>query len=129
MAHVYPTNEEQCLPEVHETLAVYGSTPRYAPTMHVEDTDRMRQRFEESYQRWKRESWMFSSPRALTSHPDFRTIVEMGRDAVPYILDKLEKEPSPLVWALNRIYDRSISEGKYLSIPQLAQKWLQILRN
>lgn len=85
-------------------------------------------KFEESYQRWKQETWMFSSPRKLTSHPDFQAIVNMGKDAVPCILDKLEAEPSPLVWALNRIYDCRISEGKYLTIPELAQKWLQILR-
>lgn len=123
----YTNDEEQKDALVAENLALYSSSPINNVIVPSSLCSDLANRFEASYQRWKREAWMHSSPRKITEHPDFQNIVRMGQQAVPFIIDKLRQEPSGLVWALNRIFNRQIAPGSCLTIPQLSQQWIQVL--
>lgn len=123
----YNDEEEQNETLAAENLAVYSTSALQPSTMSIPLRSDLANRFETSYQRWKSETWMHSSPRKITEHPDFLNIVRMGQQAVPYIIEKLRQEPSGLVWALNRIFNRQIAPGSSLTIPQLSQQWIQAL--
>lgn len=128
MAHVYPTNEEQSLPEVHETLAVYGSTPRYAPTMQMEGTDRLRQRFDRHYNRW------VAAPHLLLGYPlshkwhtykDYQAIIDMGRDAVPFILAQIKNHNFMLMHLLTELTHENVIVSANASEEETAKAWIQ----
>ena len=52
----------------------------------------------------------------------------MGYDAVPFIIDAIDKNPSPLVWALNFIYNAKISNNPNTTITQACKLWVKKLR-
>ena len=58
----------------------------------------------------------------------FERIVAMGPDAIPYILRELEKGPSMLVYALDRILPNKIVHQSYLPLPILCDLWIQYLK-
>ncbi|MEK7254874.1 MAG: hypothetical protein AAB316_09025 [Bacteroidota bacterium] len=60
-------------------------------------------RFEALFQRWKKETALFSSGSAITQHPAYQDIIEMGEAAVPFILIKLQEDPQHLFYALYKI--------------------------
>lgn len=94
-----------------------------------EDTfQRTKTRFNILYQSWMEKTVFFSSAKAIVDHEDFRSIVAMGYDAVPFIIDAIDKNPSPLVWALNFIYNAKISNNPNTTITQACKLWVKKLR-
>ncbi len=94
-----------------------------------EDTfQRTKTRFNILYQSWMEKTAFFSSAKAIVDHEDFRSIVAMGYDAVPFIIDAIDKNPSPLVWALNFIYNAKISNNPNTTITQACKLWVKKLR-
>jgi insertion element IS1 protein InsB len=59
--------------------------------------------FQKFYRRWRRETKCFSSTQAVLENSNYQAIIDMGRDAVPYIIDRLRKKPAYLFEALERI--------------------------
>jgi hypothetical protein len=53
--------------------------------------------------RWRRETGHLSSPNDICTHPAYQAIIDLGNDAVPYILRDLEKNNSYWFWALTAI--------------------------
>jgi len=58
----------------------------------------------------------------------FEGIVAMGQDAIPNIKKELEKGPTMLVYALDRIMPNTIVPQSYLPLPILCDLWLQYLK-
>ena len=58
----------------------------------------------------------------------FENIIKMGEEAVPFILEELEKGPTMLVYALARIRPNTIEPQSYIPLPVLCELWLQYLR-
>ena len=52
----------------------------------------------------------------------------MGVNAVPYIVEELEKGPSPLVYALDMIFPGVMKYEGFVSLKEACDKWLSILR-
>ena len=52
---------------------------------------------------WKRDKAPWSSLTQMVLHPAYQRIIGMGLDAVPLILQELEREPDHWFWALNAI--------------------------
>ena len=75
---------------------------------------------------WKQDTKFLSSVSAITCHPCFQHIVEMGGNAVPLIVNEIEREPSNLVWALNAIYHKTIGKGK--TITEACRLWTAELK-
>lgn len=80
-------------------------------------------RFDLYLQQWKENTMFLSSASAIISEPNFQAIVAMGQYAVPFIKEEIANEPSTLVWALNLIYGKRISNNPNLTIKEACKLW------
>jgi hypothetical protein len=85
-----------------------------------------RELFEEYLRDWQRDTRFLSSVTAITSHPAFNGIVNMGGNAVPFIVEEIERHPSNLVWALNAIFHKKIGDG--LTVTEACKLWTAELK-
>ena len=77
---------------------------------------------------WKNETRFLSSVNDIINQRDFQAIVSMGAQAVPFIGQSIETQPSTLVWALNMIFKGKISEKKDLTITEACKLWVKELK-
>lgn len=82
--------------------------------------------FSQNYKYWNQETGFLSTNNFDNSY--FQEIVNMGTEAVPYILAELEKGPSPLVHALDLIFPGVIEYKGFVSLKEACDKWLSILQ-
>jgi hypothetical protein len=66
-----------------------------------------------------------SNPKAIIEDLNFQGILNLGEQAVPLILSKIEVEPSQLVWALNIITKKKISNNSTISISDSCKRWVK----
>src|SRR5438309_205458 len=59
----------------------------------VRNAEGTRARFEHLAKQWKEETLYVSSSSAIESHPAYLTIIEMGAEAIPWILADLKSGP------------------------------------
>ena len=85
-------------------------------------------RFNSHYEKWMQETGYLSSVNAIVEHPDFQSIVAMQYAVVPFIVEEIERNPSNLVWALNFIYKRKISDKANLTISEACKLWVKELK-
>lgn len=85
-------------------------------------------RIEDIISKWKQETAYASSPSLIIENRYFQTLVFMGPMAVPYILEDIEIDPSPLVWALNLIYNKKITTKKGATIEDACKLWVAELK-
>lgn len=76
---------------------------------------------------WKEETMFLSSAEAIIDNPNFQAIVDMEKTAVPYIVDEIKNEPSTLVWALNIIFDRKITDRPGTTVEEACRLWVKKL--
>ncbi|MBP5369843.1 MAG: hypothetical protein J6Z01_15470 [Bacteroidales bacterium] len=107
----------------------YNEQSRIIESLNTEHqrTASLRKRFDELYDRWWQETCVYSDPNKFTSNPNFKAIVAMGKNAVPYIIEKIKIFPSDLVKALNLIYNRRISPDKKVTIKEACRLWIEKL--
>lgn len=86
-------------------------------------------RFKQFKQAWEQNTMFMSSAQSIIEDPNFQGIVAMGERAVPYIINDIEKSPSTLVWALNIIYKRKITDKPNTSISEACKLWVKHFRN
>lgn len=86
-----------------------------------------RNKFYSLLNQWRNNTAALSSPKQITSDEAFLQIVSMGKDAVPYILDEISDKPSNLVWALNIMFKKKISNSN-ITIQQACELWTKELR-
>lgn len=82
--------------------------------------------FFQNYKYWNQETGLLSTNNLDNSY--FEGIVNMGIDAVPFILEELDKGPSLLVHALNRIFPGVMEYEGFVSLKEACDKWKEILR-
>lgn len=82
-------------------------------------------KFQGHLNNWKSKTMFFSSVDEIINDVDFQIIVEMGRSVVPLILSEIDKNPSLLVWALNIIYDKKISQNPNTTIEEACKLWIK----
>lgn len=75
---------------------------------------------------WRKQTKFLSSVNQIKQNQAFRKIVDMGGNAVPYILKEIEREPSQLVWALNEIFHKKTGEKN--SITEACKLWIKELK-
>lgn len=78
---------------------------------------------------WKTDTMFLSSIADIIEHRSFLAIVAMGRKAVPFIVEEIQREPSRLVWALNMIYDKKITNKPNTTITEACKLWVRMLRS
>ena len=84
--------------------------------------------FESYLMNWKEKTMFFSSTKSIIENEDFKSIVAMGKSAVPYIINEIENTPSTLVWALNFIFNKKISNNPNTTITEACKLWVKELK-
>lgn len=85
-------------------------------------------RFQNHLINWQKKTLFLSSTKAIIENEDFQAIVAMGSSAVPYILESIQENPSTLVWALNLIFDRKITNNPDATISEACMLWVNSLK-
>jgi hypothetical protein len=86
---------------------------------------RLERKFKLLYESWKTKTAFLSSAKDMVDNEDFKGIVSMGYDAVPFIIDTIKNEPSQLVWALNYIYGAKISNNPNTTVSEACKLWVK----
>ncbi len=121
-------------PETTQNSAVANVVENHATQQYVQETDKsntidftLKLHFQSLVKRWRRETMFLSSSYQIVQHPCFRSIVAMGEQAVPFILEEIKSSPSTLVWALNEIYDYRISNDPNMTLKSVCRRWVKLM--
>jgi len=87
----------------------------------------MQAQFDQRIKAWKRNTRLMSFAEQIINERNFKEIVAMGEDVVPFVLEEIKREPSPLVWSLNIIYNKTISQKQNITIEQACKLWVKKL--
>lgn len=82
--------------------------------------------FIQNFKYWNQETEFLSTNNLDNSY--FKEIVNMGIDAVPYIVEELKKGPTQLVHALDLIFPNVVKYEGFVSLKDACDKWLSILQ-
>ena len=88
----------------------------------------LKMRFQEHLQKWEQKTQFYSIAKKIVKDEDFQAIVAMKGRAVPFIIEEIRIKPSLLVWALNLIYDKKISDNPKMTIEGACKLWLKELK-
>ena len=69
----------------------------------LKKTKKVRDQFDELFQKWQAETALLSSGTAIVSHTAYTQIIGMGEVVIPFILMQLQKNPQHLFFALYQI--------------------------
>ena len=61
------------------------------------------EKFNRLVDRWRKETVFQSSAHQMATHPSYQEIIGIGRDAIPFLLQELERNPDHWFWALRSI--------------------------
>lgn len=88
--------------------------------------DSRRQRFLRLAEQWRRETQWLSSTTEIAMHPAYQAIIGMGGDALPLVLEDLERNSGYWYWALKAISDEDpVPAEDRGDIPKMRQAWLE----
>lgn len=82
--------------------------------------------FLQNFRYWNQETGFLSTNNLDNAY--FKQIVDMGVDAVPFIIEELKKGPTPLVHALDMIFPNIVKYEGFVSLKDACNKWLSILQ-
>jgi hypothetical protein len=104
-------------------------TMQYMQLVDAKETDYFSAKFhfQLHLQKWEEKTMFLSSVSDIVNDVDFRFIVSMGELAVPFIKEEISNKPSTLVWALNLIYGKKISNRPNLTISDACKLWIKAL--
>lgn len=75
--------------------------------------------------KWRRETGHLSSPDDICTNPAYQAIIDMNKDAIPYILRDLEENKHYWFWALTAITEvNPIPKGFQGTYEEAIQIWL-----
>ena len=78
---------------------------------------------------WESETLFMSSIQSIVDHQDFKAIIAMGKRAVPFILEEISVKPSNLVWALNIIFKKKITNRANTTIEEACKLWVKAMKS
>ncbi len=104
-------------------------TMQYMQLVDARETDYFSAKFhfQLHLQRWEKKTKLQSSVYRIIGDEDFKAIVSMGEVATPLIIAEIQQRPSTLVWALNFIYGKKISNNSNLTISEACKLWIKEL--
>lgn len=98
----------------------------------MEDPDiryaHIKRHFEAHYEAWRQETAFLSSSNAIINNSHFQAILAIGKEVTPFIIEKIEQEPSTLVWSLNLIFNRKITNKPNTTITEACELWVKAIR-
>lgn len=114
------------VPKGHDADKLRSKVMAYFNILLSADDDTEKE-FYRHLKKWQEETMMLSSPTMIINNASFQKIISMGKVSVPYILQEIRKRPSCLVWALNIIYNRRITDNKHTTISEACKLWVKEL--
>lgn len=76
--------------------------------------------------RWSEETEHLSAMSRMAMHPDYQQIIGMGVDAVPLLLDRLQKKPDRWFWALRAITgENPVSNESQGKMDEMIDAWME----
>jgi hypothetical protein len=90
-----------------------------------EDTHKMylNYKLDQLQSKWEEATAFSSSITEIVENEYFKEIINYGENIVPAVLESLRQRPSHLVWALNFITNRTIS-NKPISVTEASKAWI-----
>jgi len=85
-------------------------------------------RFQSHLINWQKKTIFLSSTKSIIENEDFQAIVAMGTSVIPFIIEEIENKPSTLVWALNLICNRKITDNPNTTISDACKLWVKELK-
>ena len=86
-------------------------------------------RFRDLVRQWKEATLFTSSGTEIALHPAYQQIIGMGKEAIPLILDELQREQDHWFWALQSITgDDPVPPGDRGQLPKMTEAWLRWAR-
>ena len=83
-------------------------------------------RFRDLVRQWKEATIFTSSGTEMALHPAYQQIIGMGRDAIPLILEELQREEDHWFWALKSITGEDpVAPGDRGNLPKVTEAWLR----
>jgi hypothetical protein len=99
------------------------TTPSITPVLGKKD---LRERFQRLAAEWKEKSRPMSNVAQMAMLRPYQKIIAMGWDAVPFILEELQREPDQWFWALEVITDENpVPPEAAGKVRQMAQAWVE----
>lgn len=68
-----------------------------------------RERFKLLAKKWRKETSLYSSALAMSQHPAYQEIIQMGHEAIPLILQELQQKPDHWFMALIEITKENVA--------------------
>ena len=85
-----------------------------------------RDRFERLAAEWRAKSRHLSNTAQMALLDAYQRIIGMGWEAVPFILEKLQREPDQWFWALEKITDENpVAAEDAGKVRLMAQAWVE----
>ena len=86
----------------------------------------LRQQFQKLAETWQAETIHISSSSQMALHPAYQRIIGMGPDAIPLLLEELQKKPDRWSWALRAITgENPVKEEHRGKLALIAQDWIE----
>jgi hypothetical protein len=86
-------------------------------------------RFHDLARQWKEATIFTSSGTEMALHPAYQQIIGMGKDAIPLILEELQREEDHWFWALQSITgDDPVPPSDRGQLPKMTGAWLRWAR-
>jgi hypothetical protein len=86
----------------------------------------LERRFHELAAKWRSECLLISSTEDMAMHAAYQQIIGMGPDAIPILLEEMQREPDHWSWALRAITgDNPVRPEHRGKIALIAQDWIE----
>jgi hypothetical protein len=99
---------------------------RPSEAITTDNSRTVREKFALLAEVWKTERGPQSSIAKMAMHPAYQQIIGLGRDAVPVLLEEMERRPSHWAWALRAITGADpVPEESRGKLVETAQAWIK----
>ena len=83
-------------------------------------------RFRDLVGQWKEATLFTSSGTEMALHPAYQQIIGMGKEAIPLILEELQREEDHWFWALKSITGNDpVAPSDRGQLPKMTEAWLR----
>lgn len=90
----------------------------------IYDKELMNVRFNHYLKKWQSDILFTSDINEVIENKNFQSIIALGDDVVPFIINELKYQPSYLVWSLNIILHKRISRNN-ITIAEASKVWIK----
>lgn len=85
-----------------------------------------RSEFYTYYKNWRESTMLYQSIDKILDSPHYRAIINMGKRAVPYILEQIQERPDMIVFALRKILGFTVipKNRKIVPVDEQCRMWI-----